>query len=119
MSESPLIGTWHVETSGGLTECLFPLDHKILIQESEVEHGMLDVILVDGDRLLRMGVVATDGGDVGDGLLTLKLSVRVLNEELGILAMRTSAEKTTAALEESPVGNWTAEEGGGGTVDPV
>lgn len=119
MSDSPLIGTWQVETSGGLTQCLFPLDHKILIQDSKDEEGMLDVILADGSRMLRMGVIASDGGDVGDGILTMKLTVRVLNQELGVLAMRTMVDEVSAALEESPVGNWTAEEGGGGTVDPA
>lgn len=104
-----LEGTWTIETSGGLTECLFPLQRKILIQPSEKDPERLDVILVEGDLFLLMGNVSKEG----DGEVTLRLQVRVIDPVLQLLRLNTTTQNVSPILEESPVGSWTAEEGGG------
>jgi hypothetical protein len=103
-----LEGTWTVETSGGLTSCLFPVQHKVVIQPSLAEVGMLEVVLIDAGRQLLMGLVSPNG----EGLVTLRLTVRVLDPSANLLSLRTTTDDDSKAREESPVGSWTAEEGG-------
>ena len=110
-----LEGTWTVETSGGLTQCLFPVRHKIVIQPSNAYPGKLEVVLIDGEANLLMGIIDEDG----TGSVTLGLTVRVLDPVSNVLLMRTATQQgLSSAREEVPVGSWTAEEGGG-DVEPI
>lgn len=118
--ENPLVGVWDVKTADGLVSCLFPVGAVLDIRPSQEDpDNKLDVFLVLGGVPYKLSTV--EGDPEATGLLEFKLGIGPLVPQmirLGVSADVSATPGNFSAFEETEVGSWTAEEGGG-DVDPV